>query len=72
MQRDQTDSRSVHGGRRRFLQGLALVGGVGSLAAVSKGAGAFPAEAGDEAASATQTGYHETEHIRTYYQKARI
>jgi len=70
MQRDQKDSRSVHGGRRRFLQGLALVSGAGSLAAVSKGAGALPAEAGDEPAS--QTGYHETDHIRTYYQKARI
>jgi len=72
MQRDQKDSRSVHGGRRRFLQGLALVSGAGSLAAVSGGAGALPAEAEDEPTSPKQTGYHETDHIRTYYQKARI
>jgi nitrous oxide reductase len=72
MQRDHRQERSVQGGRRRFLQGLALVGGAGGLTAVTGAPLAGPARPEEGDAAPAQSGYHETEHIRTYYRKARI
>ena len=54
--------------RRSFLKAAPL----GALAAVAGGAEAKPkpAEAAKPAQVATKRGYHETDHIRRYYQTA--
>ncbi|HBF49964.1 MAG TPA: formate dehydrogenase [Massilia sp.] len=54
--------------RRSFLKAAPL----GALAAVAGGAEAkpAPAEAAKPAQAATKRGYHETDHIRRYYQTA--
>lgn len=59
--------------RRRFLKGVAAAGGVATVASVTGLAGAYEnrQEATAETATASR-GYHETPHIREYYQKARF
>ena len=60
-------------GRREFLKGAAVVGGAASLAVVARGGAAAVREDVKEAAPAPEAskGYHETPHIRTYYDLAR-
>jgi hypothetical protein len=56
--------------RRRVLKTLVAAGGVTALAGVAgRATAAAPVEAKPEPA---QAGYRETDHIRTYYSKARI
>ena len=57
--------------RRRVLKTLAAAGGFTALAAVSGRAVAGPATPVTETAPVAK-GYQETDHIRTYYSKARI
>lgn len=57
-------------GRRRFLKGLAVAGGATAMVVATGTAVAGP-EATPVSKPAVK-GYHETPHIRTYYQKARI
>lgn len=57
--------------RRRVLKTLVAAGGVTALAAVSGRAVAGPAATAAEPAP-VERGYRETDHIRTYYSKARI
>jgi hypothetical protein len=57
--------------RRRVLKTLAAAGGFTALAAVSGRAVAGPVTTVVEKAPGAE-GYRETDHIRTYYSKARI
>jgi hypothetical protein len=57
--------------RRRVLKTLFAAGGVTALAAVSGRVVAAPATEIAKPAPAP-SGYRETDHIRTYYSKARI
>ena len=64
---DQTKSAGPDPARRSFLKAAPL----GALAAVAGGAEAKPALKPVEAAKPdVKRGYHETEHIRTYYRTA--
>ena len=59
--------------RRGFLKGVAAAGGVATVVSVAGLAGAR--EELEEATAETtpaSRGYHETAHIREYYQKARF
>ena len=59
--------------RRGFLRRIALLGGAGGLAtlAVNAATTTETASAADaEVPTTAKRGYHETDHIRTYYQKA--
>jgi len=65
----------VHEGRRGFLKNAAVIGGAATAAAAGGGALAgapTPREDGDKAEAPRARGYHETPHIRTYYEKARF
>jgi hypothetical protein len=59
--------------RRGFLRQIALLGGAGSLGTLAVNAvtatGTAPVAA-TEAGPPAKRGYHETDHIRTYYEKA--
>jgi hypothetical protein len=57
--------------RRRVLKTLVAAGGVTALAAVSGRAVAGPVTTVVDKAPVAN-GYRETDHIRTYYSKARI
>jgi hypothetical protein len=57
-------------GRRRFLKGLAVAGGATAMVVATGTAVAAPAVS--PVSKPVAKGYHETPHIRTYYQKARI
>ncbi|HEU4852673.1 MAG TPA: twin-arginine translocation signal domain-containing protein [Telluria sp.] len=64
--------KKVDGNRRGFLRAAGGAGVLGTLAA----AGVTPAQAAplpqpEVAPVKTQSGYHETDHIRTYYATAR-
>lgn len=59
--------------RRAFLAGMGLAGGVlagGVMRAVDAMGG--PAQATEKAVKPDKAGYRETEHIRRYYDKARL
>jgi hypothetical protein len=60
--------------RRAFLRVLGLAGGAATVLAFGRGMVAEdPVDHGDAPESAAQsTGYHVTDHIRTYYDKARF
>jgi nitrous oxide reductase len=60
-------------GRREFLKGAAVVGGAATLAVVARGGAAAVQEDAKDVAQAPEAskGYHETPHIRTYYELAR-
>lgn len=64
---------TVRSGRRRFLQRAALATGATGLGVLAGDAWArgpeIPAESAGEPES---SGYRETDHIRTYYEKARL
>lgn len=59
--------------RRGFLRQIALLGGAGGLATLAANTvtatQSAPATAADDPKPAKR-GYHETDHIRTYYEKA--
>lgn len=57
--------------RRRVLKGLVAAGGFTALAAVSGRVVAAPVVKTERPVTAA-SGYRETDHIRTYYSKARI
>ncbi|MFU8896132.1 MAG: formate dehydrogenase [Gammaproteobacteria bacterium] len=57
-------------GRRRFLKGLAVAGGATAMVVATGTAVAAPKVT--PVSQPDEKGYHETPHIRTYYQKARI
>ena len=59
-------------GRRRFLKGLAMASGATVVAAATGTAVAAPQMGAPVSKPETAKGYHETPHIRTYYQRARI
>jgi len=59
-----------YNGRRRFLKGLAVAGGATAMVVATGTATAAPEVT--LASKPAKKGYHETSHIRTYYQKARI
>jgi len=66
-ERDKAPAPAPDPSRRSFLKAAPL----GALAAVAGGAEAKPEIAPAEAAKpAVKRGYHETEHIRTYYKTA--
>lgn len=58
-------------GRRRFLKGIAMASGATAMA-VATGASVAAPEALPVSKPSKLKGYHETPHIRNYYQKARI
>jgi hypothetical protein len=58
--------------RRRVLKTLVAAGGVTALAAVSGRAVAGPAATTVADTAPVAKGYRETDHIRTYYSKARF
>jgi nitrous oxide reductase len=59
-------------GRRRFLKGLAMASGATAVAVATGTAVAAPQMDAPVSKPDTAKGYHETPHIRTYYQRARI
>ncbi len=63
---------TVRAGRRRFLQGAALVTGATGLGVFAGGAWAGPETPEERPGEPEPRGYHETDHIRTYYEKARL
>jgi hypothetical protein len=63
-------SRVDAGERRNFLKKLAVAGGATAAVAVTGRAAVSGPESGDAPAESKQSGYRETPHIRTYYQKA--
>ena len=66
-------SKALREGRRKFLKNAALAGGAAGVAVASRGvvAQATPEDAKAPTAPRSQ-GYHETQHIAEYYQKARF
>ena len=64
--------KKVDGKRRGFLRAATGAGVLGTLAAAGVGtAQAAAAPPQPEAPAPKQSGYHETDHIRTYYATAR-
>ena len=59
-------------GRRRFLKGLAMASGATAVVVATGTAVAAPQMDAPVSKPETAKGYHETPHIRTYYQRARI
>lgn len=67
------DKRDEHGqpARRQFLKSMALTGGgVAVVATMSQAAAAPQVEV--QQAPETLEGYHETQHIRDYYARAKF
>jgi nitrous oxide reductase len=59
--------------RREFLKGAAVISGAATLAVVARGGSAATQDAGAvPGAPEKARGYHETPHVRQYYDKARI
>ena len=69
MSRPDDGTRDDREGRRNFLKGAALAGGAVTMAAAA-GASAAVTEVQQPDADASANGYHETDHIRTYYKTA--
>jgi hypothetical protein len=63
--------RSMKETRRRFLKGLAVVGG-GALAVVSRPGVTVAPEATEKPTTVAPKGYRVTAHILDYYEKARL
>lgn len=57
-------------GRRAFLKKAAVTGGAAGVAAVALSKGS--AEAAVVSDGSKQSGYRETEHVKTYYELARF
>ena len=58
--------------RRTFLKEFAVAGGATALITATGRAHAAPGENETAAGKPEPRGYHETPHIRTYYDKARF
>ena len=59
--------------RRRFLKSAAVAGGAATLTALPQvQAGVDDPSRAEKKEAAPSKGYHETPHIREYYQKARF
>ena len=67
-----TKSRSNTKGRRAFLRQLAAVGGATATVAVAGRAVAVPSVESAAKPEAVSRGYRLTEHVATYYDKARF
>lgn len=57
--------------RRKFMKSMALTGGGVAVVATMGQAAAAPVEA-EAPVEAAAAGYHETQHIRDYYNKAQF
>jgi hypothetical protein len=57
--------------RRTFLKGTAIFGGFAALLGIARPAGSKPAQPPPQTVRPSQ-GYRLTEHIRKYYQTARL
>jgi hypothetical protein len=69
---DKEQTKVANRARRVFLRAAGGAGALGALAvAAGQGAAAPVAAPQAPAEPLTQTGYHETEHIRQYYRSAR-
>jgi hypothetical protein len=66
---DETETKALNRKRRQFLRAAGGAGALAVLAAQDAQAEAAPA-APPAPEPARQAGYHETEHIRTYYRTA--
>ncbi len=65
--------KAVKRSRREFLKGAAVVGGAATLAIAAQGGAAEVQDATKGVTSPEKSkGYHETPHIRAYYEKARL
>ncbi len=62
---------AVNAERRGFLRKAGLAGGA-AAAAMATGASAAPAPAPEPTRAEPSRGYQETEHVRAYYDSARI
>ncbi|MGA7799915.1 MAG: transcriptional initiation protein Tat [Gammaproteobacteria bacterium] len=64
----------LHRSRRAFLSVLGMAGGAATVFALGRGmvGNDSPERAETPKPAAQSTGYHLTEHIRTYYDKARF
>lgn len=58
--------------RRGFLKGAATAGGAAAVSAIVSGTAQATPITAAQAATDQHLGYHETQHIRTYYHKARF
>jgi len=67
-----TKSRSETKGRRAFLRQLAAVGGATATVAVAGRAVATPGVESTTVPEPDSKGYRVTEHVATYYDKARF
>jgi len=61
-----------HPGRRQFLRGVVVIGGVAGVSALTGKAFGETGEPEEGAQPVTGKGYQESDHIRTYYEKARL
>ncbi len=59
-------------GRRQFIRNLAVIGGVAGVSALTGKAFGETAEPQTGAQPLPGRGYQESDHIRTYYEKARL
>lgn len=66
---DREQDRGVDPERRKLLKTVGLAGGAAALGMAGQAGAAKPAE-GDHPPA--KSGYRETEHIRAYYDSARI
>ncbi len=58
--------------RRRFLKNAAVAGGAASALALAKAGEAAVADSQEAAPGTEGKGYQKTEHVKLYYQSARI
>ncbi|HZV66904.1 MAG TPA: twin-arginine translocation signal domain-containing protein [Telluria sp.] len=67
---DEIETKALNRKRRQFLRAASGAGALAVVAAHDAQAAPPPVEAAPAPQPAKQTGYHETEHIRTYYRTA--
>ncbi|MEJ2687437.1 MAG: hypothetical protein P8124_09570 [Gammaproteobacteria bacterium] len=69
-----TKAKLLHRSRRAFLRVLGMAGGAATVLAFGRGVVANETVEREDAPApqADSTGYHVTDHIRTYYEKARF
>jgi hypothetical protein len=64
-------SEATDSGRRQFIKTLTVAGGAATVAAVA-GEAAAEVQVEDKAEVKGSQGYRETEHVKAYYESARI
>lgn len=67
----ETDG-TVRAGRRRFLQEMVLVTGATGLGVFNAQAAPMPEASASGGGDSAKQGYRETDHIRSYYNAARL